>query len=412
MKQSIVLWALVAGLAGATLGGVLTSQWSSRSAKGDSAKSASKSITGTAPAAPIQLADSDVWVVRPLTLTRSLRVSGTLKAVDTAIIKAKVSAEVATLSVREGDVVKAGQIIGQLDTTELNLRLRQAEQTAATSRAQAEIARRALENNRALVKEGFISPTGLETSISNDAAAQATHEAALAAVALARKNRDDAQLRSPMSGQVAQRLVQPGERVSIDAKLLEVVDLRRMELEASLPADDVEQVHMGQGALLRVDGVSNPLRARVVRINPSTQTGTRSVLVYLALEWDPPGEPPIGVRHGQFAQGTIELDQQQALAVPLNLVQPENGSNDRGHVLALVDGRVQRLNVQLGIRGDVREDSGLLSAISIRQGLREGMVLLRPSVGLLPAGTAAVWRPVNAPTPTPTPAPAASSAER
>jgi RND family efflux transporter MFP subunit len=385
-------WAVAVGLGALGVGALLLSPRLPLSPR-------LKTPVVAAPAA-LQLSDSDVWVVRPQTLTRSLRVSGTLKAVDTAVVKARVAAEVTRLTVREGDAVQAGQVIGQLDTSELELRLRQAEQSAATSRAQADIARRALENNRALVAQGFISATGLETSVSNDAAAQATYQAALSAAALARKNRDDAQLRSPMAGRVSQRLVQPGERVPLDARLIEVVDLRRMELEASLPPEDVEQVHVGQKAVLQVDGVGTPLRAQVVRINPSTQAGTRAVLVYLALQWERPGEPPAGVRHGQFAQGGIELARQDTLAVPLSLVQPDAaGGSHRGHVLALVDGRVTRRAVQLGEQGQAGpdDDGERPTAVAVRQGLSDGMVLLRPSVGLLAEGTPATWRPAAAP---------------
>jgi RND family efflux transporter MFP subunit len=395
MNRPTLPWVLVAALGGVLVGSMSTRFWSSAYSRTEATSSSGliipQEITETQAVPPLQLADSDVWVVRPLTLTHSLRISGTLKAVDTAFIKAKVSAEVASLTVREGDVVHAGQLIGQLDTTELNLKLRQAEQAAATSRAQAEIARRTLENNRALVKEGFISATGLETSASNDAAAQATYEAALAAVALARKNRDDAQLRSPMNGQISQRMVQVGERVSLDSKLLEVVDLRRIELEATLPPDDIESVRVGQKASLRVDGVASLLGARVVRISPSTQAGTRAVLVYLALEWKPSGPIPSGVRHGQFAQGSIDLDRQTALAIPMNLIQWEPGSTDRGHVLALIRGKVERVTVRLGGRGHVDVEGSLLSAVAVRQGLSEGAVLLRPSVGPLSPGTAATW---------------------
>lgn len=348
--------------------------------------------------APLQLSEGDVWVVRSQTLTRSLQVSGTLKAIHTAVIKAKVAAEVKALTVREGDAVKAGQLIGQLDTTELALRLRQAEQAAATSRAQADIARRALDNNRALVTQGFISPTGLETSVSNEAAARATYQAALAATALARKTFEDAQLRSPMTGRISQRLVQPGERVPLDARLLEVVDLRQMELEASLPPDELGQVHIGQTAVLQVDGVNETLRARVVRINPSTQTGTRSVLIYLALMWETPDEPPVGVRHGQFAQGTIELERRDTLAVPLNLVQLEaQPKPNQGTVLALVDGRVKRQSVSLGAQGEVSQGGQRYTAVAIEQGVTPGMVLLRPSVGPVPEGTLA--RQAAAPAP-------------
>jgi membrane fusion protein, multidrug efflux system len=324
------------------------------------------------------LAATDVVTAVPRELVRTLAVSGGVKAVNSAFLKAKVAGEVKALNVREGDTVKAGQVLGQIDTADSELRLRQAEQTAASSQAQLDIAKRALENNRALVAQGFISPTGLETSVSNEAAARATHGAAIAAAELARKSLADAKLIAPIAGMVSQRLVQVGERVSIDTRLVEVVDLSRIELEAALAPEDVVDVRVGQQALLQIDGFKEPLPATVARINPSTQAGTRAVMVYLSLAAHP------GLRQGLFAKGSIEVQRRQALVAPVGAVRVDQA---KPYVLVVADGKVQQKTVTLGARGEARLDGSREAVIEITDGVAAGATLLRGTVGTLRDGT-------------------------
>ena len=344
------------------------------------AKSQERALAAAPPKAPpaLELSAVDIVVARQQPFARTLSISGGLKAYNSAVVRAKVAAEVRSLTVREGDSVTAGQVIGQLDTLEVDLRLQQAEQNAASARAQLDIAKRALDNNRALVAQGFISTTGLETSISNEAAARAAAEASRAAVDLARKARADARLISPISGLVSQRLVQPGERVAVDARLVEVVDLSRIELEAAVAPEDVGGVAIGQVARLAIDGLSGPITARVARINPSTQAGTRAVMVYLTLD------PRPGLRQGLFSTGSIDLNEGRALAVPVTVVRVDQA---QPYVLAVAGERVEQRRVTLGQRGEIVIDGIAEPAVELVAGVPEGTVLLRGAAGSVRDGT-------------------------
>jgi len=311
-------------------------------------------------------------------LVRRLAISGSLRAVNSAVVKARVAAVVQSLTVREGDRVQAGQLLGQLDATEFQWRLRQAEDQAAAAQTQLEIAQRTLANNRALVDQGFISRNALDTSSSSAAGAAASLQAARAAVELARKSVRDSEIRAPITGQVSLRLVQPGERVALDARLLEIVDLSHIELEAAVAPEDVLALKVGQAARVQIDGLAEPVAARVVRINPSAVAGTRSVMAYLELA------PTPGLRQGLFARASIELQRLPALVVPASALRFDQA---QPYVIAVEDGRAARRRVTPGARGEVLWDGPPESGVEIRDGLAAGTVVLRGTVGALRDGT-------------------------
>lgn len=322
----------------------------------------------------VELAATDMVRAETRELAQGLPISGSLKAVNSAVVKARVFGELQELSVREGDSVKAGQVIARVDVTEYGARLRQAQEQADAARSQIDIAQRQWDNNKALVDQGFISKTALDTSLNNLNAAQANHKAALAAVEVARKSLDDTVLRAPISGVVAQRLAQPGERVAVDARIVEIVDLSRLELEATLSAGDSVAVRVGQQAVLRVEGNDRPITARVVRINPSAQAGSRSVLAYLGID------DPTGLRQGLFAQGTLGTGSSRALAVPLSAVRTDKPAP---YVQVVENEKVAHQAVEPGLRGDA--DNEVMVAVT---GLSPGALVLKGSVGALREGTA------------------------
>ncbi len=321
----------------------------------------------------MELTVADLIPVRQQALTQVLPVSGSLKATQTAFIKARVAGELQDLSLREGDFVKAGQVVARVDATDAQARLRQAQQQAQAAKSQVDIAQRTYNNNSKLVEQGFISTSALDSSSASLASTQANYRAAMAGVDVIAKQLEDTVLRAPINGVIAQRLAQNGERISIDGRVLDLVDISRLELEASLAASDSPMIRLGQVADLQIEGTPAPVRAKVVRINPTVTAGSRSVLVYLALDATP------GLRQGLFAQGNLSVATTDALAIPINAVRTDK---PRPYVQLVRDNKVVHQNVELGARGLVKGE--WMVAVT---GIAPEATLIAGSVGQLREAT-------------------------
>jgi hypothetical protein len=161
--------------------------------------------------------------------------------------------------------------------------------------------------------------------------------------------------------------------VAVDARIVEIVDLNRLELEASLSAADSLLVTVGQMAQLTVEGAAKPIAAKVVRVNPSAVAGSRAVLAYVALT------STAGLRQGLFAQGALALGKVKTLTVPMSAVRTDK---PQPYVQIVVNGRIVHQNVVLGVRGEFEGQS----MVGI-QDVPENASILSGTVGVLQAGT-------------------------
>ncbi len=372
-REPRLKWLALAALVLALALGVARALYK-RQAQQSAAQTAAVSLN-TPPA--FVLSAADVVVVRTVELETTVAVSGALRALQTAVIKARAAGEIAGLSKREGDAVAAGEVLARIDSTEPQARLRQSTQQAQAALAQVTIAQRTVDNNQALVHQGFISATALETANANLNAAQANHRAAQAAQDIAHKGLGDTTVRSPLAGQVSARFVQNGERVGVDARVLEVVDVSSLELEAALPPADAAQVAVGQTAQLKVEGWASLVPANVLRINPNVQTGSRSVLVYLRLA------PAAGLRPGLFAQGRLVTQRQRALALPMSAVRNDK---PQPYVQVVQNGQVVHRTVRLVIQGQHEAEPWL--ALDNAALWPEGTQVLSAQAGAVREGTA------------------------
>lgn len=324
----------------------------------------------------LEFLPSDITEVRQGDLRNLLPVSGSLLAVKKAVIKARVSADVKQVLVREGEAVKAGQILIRMDASDHQARLDQAKGAWQAAQAQLDIATLTRNNNQALLEKGFISQNAFDNAQSQYSIAYSNVKSAKGALAVAQKAVRDTVIRSPLAGHVSVRSVEPGEKVSADNKLLEIVDLRQMEMEAAVPASDIVNVAPDQEVMLNVEGVPSAISGKVVRINPAIQAGSRSILVYIRVKND-----QRMLRAGMFSEGKLTLAKKEnVLSVPETSVRKVRG---KPVVYAVEEGVLVQKQVQLGMRGD----DGTQQAIEITSGLKAAAKIIKKNLGNLQEGT-------------------------
>jgi membrane fusion protein (multidrug efflux system) len=318
-------------------------------AAGSVALKASKSgADADAKPAPVALefAAADLAHVEPRALTRWLPLSGTLQPLDQTTVTAKVAGEIRQVAVREGEAVKAGQVIVRFDTADLEARVTDRMGALESSRAQLSLAEKTRTQNQLLLKQKFISQNAYDAAESNLSVSQGTLKSNEAQAQLARIALNYAVVTAPLSGVVAKRDVQPGQKVSMDAPLMTIVDLSRMELQAMVPANDVPELAVGMQVDVAIDGFGERrFPGTIERINPTTEAGTRAILVFIRIP-----NPDAALRGGMFGTGRVTLAAGAPVpTLPAVAIHTEAGQT---FVWTIEGGKLVRRIVTVGRRDD------------------------------------------------------------
>lgn len=371
-----LLFALLAAAAAIAFATVVGTTGMAGSAGPPGNRDADSTATVASRTAALEFLPEDMYVVRRETLARTLPITGTLSALTTATVKAKVAGELVEVTVREGQRVRQGQLLARIDPTEAQARVAGRTADMEAARAQWMLAQKNRDNQRALVEKNFISQNAFDTTQSSYDVAVARLRAAEAELVSARKTLRDAALVAPFSGIVSERHAQPGERVALDAKVVSIVDLSRLTLEASVPATTIARVKVGQPVAFRVDGFGErSFAGRIERINPATAAGSRSISIYALIDNDD-GQ----LRGGLFAQGELILERlENALVIPGSAVREDIG---RKFVYAIDNGRLHRRPVKIG----VSDGNG---TVQVLEGLASGDHIVKNNLGQMRDGAAA-----------------------
>jgi membrane fusion protein (multidrug efflux system) len=301
-----------------------------------------------------ELAKTDVATIDARELALSLPLSGSLIPLTQATVKSKVSGVVMDTSVQEGMNVAAGQVIARLDQADLSARLAQSQAALDEANARLGLARKNSSNNQALLKQNYISQSAYDTTQNSVDLAQASVKSAQAQYDIARIALNDTQIRAPLAGVVSKRHVQAGEKVSPDMPVFTIVNLSQLTLEAQVPAAEIPRIKVGQDVQFKVDGFAGrAFTGKVARINPTTEAGSRAMLVYISV-----ANSDGALRGGMFAKGSIITEKSPALPlVPVVALRDDpKAVAGQQHVFVIDAGKVVARPVKLGMRN---EDDGL-----------------------------------------------------
>ena len=345
-------YVIVGAVAGVLLIGVLAAR------RGERAGAAPRPAPDSVRAAV--LGSTDVARVAPTDLISGVPVSGTLKPSLEVRIASPIAEVVDAVLVKEGQAVRAGQVLARFRTAAL-------EPAARSAEAQRRKAASDYERMQSLYKEGAVSQQDVEN-------AEVALRSAEATEAEAQKRLDEATVRAPISGVISQRAVDAGNRVKDGDLLFQLVNTTELEFEATVPSEYVASVRPGVSVTLVVTGVSDAvLGSRVARVNATADEATRQVKLYVTV----PNRDGRLVG-GLFASGRIVLRELKgAIAVPQVAVRTD--PDGKRYVLVVDHGRIARRDVKTGATDEQA------SLVEISAGLAGGeLVIVGPAGGLEP----------------------------
>jgi RND family efflux transporter MFP subunit len=255
----------------------------------------------------------EIVTVTERNVPRVVTAYGVVHAEADAVLSAKVLARVERIPLREGAPVKAGDLLVALDSAQIDAELAAAQ--AARARAAAGLKEAEAEHARIrrLFDAGSATSREMERAEAALDAARGRLAEAAAHVDEARTRKGYTRVTAPFDGRLVQRLTEVGELASPGTPLVRVEAGAGYELWADVPQGDVARLAVGSEATVFVDGLDEPIPARVVRLVPAADPRSHTFTVKVALT---PGDGIAGVYAGMFGRVAIAYGSAPALTVP------------------------------------------------------------------------------------------------
>jgi RND family efflux transporter MFP subunit len=260
---------------------------------------------------------------------RFVSATGTVEPIRSVGVNSQMAGALLQVHVEEGDAVRQGQVLAQIDSRELEAQL-------AAATASLEVARRTAERSQELRKEGIITVAEFDRDQTAFTAAKSTHEQITTRLGYAT-------VRAPIAGVILDKRLEAGDIVGGQTRLFTVGDVSTLVVRVPISELDVAGLRVGDHVELTLDALPGRLLpARIRRVFPSADTVSRLIPVEVALT----SAGARDVKPGFLARVSLRLDpRSNVLMVPSPAVLADPG----GSIVYLVrGGKAARTRVRAG----------------------------------------------------------------
>lgn len=317
-----------------------------------------------------------VFKVRKQKISEKLNFTGFIEPSRKITIMPDIAGKVAKIYVEEGDKVKAGQLLAELDTRAISLQLEQAEAALGVAEANYKDAQRNMERMERLKEEKAVSDQQYEKIRLAYEAADAQLQQARAAVNLARHSLDVSLMRAPFSGVIASKNAEVGDVInpmmggfSPTSGVLTLMDFSRVKIEMDVSPNDIVLIKKTQVAYLRVTSLPDRVfEGRVALVNLAADPLTKKFKVEVRVD-----NPDLTLRPNTFGEVILEVSTREDA-----LVIPQQAVLENQFVFLAHGNKAERRKVTLGLQNaEMAEvlsgvEEGELVIVEGNYGLEEG----------------------------------------
>jgi len=305
-----------------------------------------------------QQKDIRTVTIKRMTLKEEITATGRIEALKSVDVKSEVSGKIISLKVDEGDYVKKGDLIAQLDSTEAQLDYRKAESNYLTAKAN-------LERQKVLFEKEFVPRGQLETAENNFKQAESDYLSA-------KERLDKTSIYAPMSGQVIKKYLEEGNVIASGVSLVSsgnniftIADVTHKYVDTQVDEVDIGNIKEGTPAVISVDAYPNKdFTGKVIRVSPMATIEQNLTFFNVKVEI----LDPLNLLRVNMSADVkiIPRKKENALALPLEALKGKK--NDYYVLVKRNPKKFERQPIKIGIEND--------KYVEVVEGLKENDEIL------------------------------------